>query len=890
MKSLYLIDGHALLYQSFYAIGAMTGPRGEPTNAVYGFMSTLLKIIREKSPACVVVAFDDKEPTFRHDVFREYKAQRKPVPPDLVAQIQPTRELLQAMGIPTYSAPGYEADDVIGTIVAQAERELDEVVIVTRDKDARQLLSERTRIYDSRQDTYLDAKALQDEDAITSAQVPDLMALSGDATDNIPGVPGVGPKTALALIQKYRDLEAVLAAASDMPPSKRRQALIDYADQARLSLKLVTIDRNVPLTADLTPFRFDCMDRGRLFDIFSRLGFKRFMEELASPEREDAAGARRNYRAVRSCVDLAELVEVLRRAPRISVDLETTDPNPVAAQIVGLSFAWKEREAVYVPVRCALEKDLLDLDVVLDALRPVLESEDVPKTGQNLKYDFIVLGNYGVELRGIVFDTMLASYLLAPGRRRHNIDNLAMEFLHLKKIPTEDLLGKGKNVRRMDEVPLDAVTEYACEDADVALRLTNVLEPEIEKAELGGLLREVEIPLLTCLARMEAAGVALDAAYLGELSQRLHERLEDLRGRIHEMAGKPFNIDSPKQLAGVLFRDLGLPPVRRTKTGFSTDSSVLEVLARRHELPRLIVQYRQIAKLLGTYVDALPKMIVPKTGRVHTSFNQTVTATGRLSSSDPNLQNIPVRTEVGREIRRAFVPGAPGRVLLTADYSQIELRVLAHLSRDSSLLRAFRNDEDIHAAVAAEIFGVDLSDVTAEMRSRAKAVNFGIIYGQTAFGLSQAIGIDIEEAEDFIGRYFARYAGVADFITRTLAAVARDGFVTTFLNRRRYITGISEERSRNLTLPERTAVNTVVQGSAADLIKVAMIRIDGRLRKEDRPSRMILQIHDELVFEIPASDVGPEREMIAHEMSHAAELLVPLKVDVAFGDNWLEAK
>ena len=887
MKSLYLIDGHALLYQSYYAIGAMTGPTGQPTNAVFGFVSTLLKILREKSPAYLAAVFDEKGPTFRHKAYEHYKAQRKPPPDDFISQIQPTREVLQAMGIPCFSTPGYEADDIIGAIAFRVRDSLDEIVIVTRDKDARQLLSDRVRMYDSRKDAFLDADALRQTENVAPHQVPDVMALSGDTSDNIPGVPGIGPKTALALIQEHGDLETVLAAAQDMPSSKRRQNLIEFADQARLSRQLAVIDTAAPVDFDLQQCARGELDGERLFAVFSRLGFRRFIDELASPTREERD---RDYRAVRTRDELDSLLDSLRRAGRISVDLETTSTNPVAAEICGLSFAWQACQAFYVPTRCVFEDDLLPLDDVLDALRPILADAKIEKTGQNLKYDLIVLSNHGVHMEGIVFDTMLASYLLNPGRRRHNIDDLAMEFLHLKKIPTVSLLGKGKQSRRIDEVPLEAVTEYACEDADVALRLTDVLEPRIHEAGLANLLTDVEIPLLYCLARMESIGIAIDVPYLEDLSGKLHRRLEKLEAGIHAVAGTPFNIDSPKQLAGVLFDDLGLTPVRKTKTGFSTDSAVLHELAAQHELPGLIIQYRETAKLLSTYVDALPRMIVPRTGRLHTSFNQTIAATGRLSSSEPNLQNIPVRTELGRQIRRAFVPADPDNVLLTADYSQIELRVLAHLSRDPSLVEAFNNHEDIHRAVAAEIFGVHLQDVTPEMRSRAKAVNFGVIYGQTAFGLSKSVSIPICDADDFINRYFARHPGVADFVDRTLEDTARQGFVTTLLNRRRYITGISEVRSRNLNLAERTAVNTVIQGSAADLIKLAMVRIHRIIEREKRPSRMLLQIHDELVFEIPRSGLDRDRDMIQREMAGACDLSVPVTVDVAFGGNWLEAK
>lgn len=829
-------------------------------------------------------------PTFRKEIFDDYKATRKAMPGDLASQIDPIMKVLAAMGVPVYSIAGYEADDVIGTVARQVQDDVDEVVIVSRDKDAKQLLSDKIKMYDSRKDETLDAAGLVAADGITPAQVVDMMALAGDTSDNVPGVVGVGPKTALALVKEHGDMESVLAAAHDMKEGKRREALIAHADDARMSRRLVTIDCDVPLDFDLEACRTnDASDGGReeLFAILAELGLRRFIDELAAPEKE---AVERAYHTVRTREEFDALLEALAGVARVSVDLETTSTSPIAAEIVGVSLSWKEREAFYVPVMCAFESDLLDVKEVLEGLRPMLRSDTIEKVGQNIKYDMLVLGNYGVEIRNIAFDTMLASYLLDPGRRRHNINDLAMDYLQIQKIPTKDLLGTGKNQRRMDQVPVEDVAEYACEDADVALRLTNVLEPKIAEAGLADLLHNMEIPLINCLAELERNGVSLDVEVLADLSKRLHERLEELTVDIHRRAGKPFNIDSPKQLSKILFEEMGLPARKKTKTGYSTDSEVLSELAPDHELPRMVLEYRSVAKLVGTYVDTLPKMVLAKTGRVHTSFNQTVTATGRISSSDPNLQNIPVRTAIGREIRRAFVPASSDDVILTADYSQIELRVLAHLSRDDSLMQAFENDEDIHQAVAAEIFDVSPERVTDDMRSRAKAVNFGVIYGQSAYGLSRSVGIEVFEADAFIKRYFERYPGVADFMEETLEEARRIGYVTTVSNRRRYIKGINEERKGQLNLAERAAVNTRIQGSAADMIKMAMIHVHRRIKEERRPSRMILQIHDELVFEAPADAVEADAEMIRHEMIHAMDLSVPVKVDIASGANWLDAK
>jgi len=901
-QSLYIIDAHAHIFQAFHAILELTSPDGRMVNAVYGFAATLLKILRERRPTYLVVAFDLPGPTFRHERYPAYKANREAAPDDLPPQVDVVRRLLDVLGVPVAAAEGFEADDVIGTLAAGAVDGDDapddlRVVIVTTDKDAEQLISDRVCVYNARKDEVRDESWLREHRGVGPGQVVDLLGLAGDSSDNVPGVPGIGPKTAAALIGQFGSLEAVLEHVDDVSGKKRQQNLRDHADSARLSRDLVTIRTDAPVDLDLESARTDRLDRAAAAGLFRELGFHTLVERLDLPKADAAADRtaldRADYVLCNTESDLAALMKRLTKAGRFAFDLETTSVEPVNADIVGYAVATAPGKAWYVPVRGPAGATLLDPDETLTAFRPLLADAGLEKVGQNLKYDAVVLRQVGVRLAGIAFDTMVASYLLDPGRRRHNLDELALEYLDHTTIPTDALIGKGRDQITMDMVDVRTVCDYACEDADVAWRLAEIMAPRLEEADLRDLYRDVEIPLIDCLVEMESNGVAIDVGVLERMAASLKRRLADLEKSIHNEAGEAFNVGSPKQLAHILFEKIGLRPIKKTKTGFSTDQEVLEELAVVHRLPALVVEHRQLSKLLGTYVEALPRMISPRTGRIHTSFNQTVTATGRLSSSDPNLQNIPVRTAEGRAIREAFVPSCDGALLLTADYSQVELRVLAHVSRDDTLVQSFLNDEDIHAAVAARIAGVGLDDVTPDMRRRAKAVNFGIVYGQSPYGLSRGIGIPVHEAEQFIDAYFDQYPGVERFIHETLSQAAADGHVTTILGRRRPVSGIREahtirERGRNRSAGERIAVNTVIQGSAADLMKVAMNRIIERIRSEDRPARMVMQIHDELIFEVPEPALAEEREMVVSAMSGACSLSVPLKVDTAAGPNWME--
>ncbi|MFO7898202.1 MAG: DNA polymerase I [Planctomycetota bacterium] len=895
-EKFFLIDGHAHCYKSFYAIRHLSAPDGRPTNAAFGFTRMILNLLKKEEPDYIAAAFDTPDLTFRHEEYEDYKAQRQAMPDELQPQIPIIRDILDAANVPLVAVPGYEADDVIGTLAKQASREGIDVYIATGDKDALQLLDGRVRLYDTQTGKAYTAEDLAEEKGIRPDQVPDMMALSGDTSDNVPGIHGVGPKTALKLIREYETLENVLEHADEVSGKVLSRRLAEGAEDARTSRRLVTLDLDVPLDLTVPDCQRREPDKEKLFGIFTELGFKKFIAELGGVEEvadtAPVAGERGEvrYHTVDTGDALGELAEALAGQDRISVDLETTSRRPMAASIVGFSFAWEGREAWYVPVAGPLGSRTLSLDAALEALRPVLESERPAKIGQNLKYDCVVLRNAGVRLRGISFDTMVAAYLLDPDRRRYNLDDLTLGYLGFRKIPTVDLVGKGRDEITMDRVDVEKVAEYACEDADTVVRLFDVLSPKLEETGLAELARELEFPLVEVLAEMEYTGITLDSRTLSEISEELAARLEAIAGRIYEEAGEEFNIDSPKQLSAVLFDKLGMPPKRRTKTGYSTAAGVLEELAVDYPIAAMVSRYRALKKLKSTYTDVLPRMVNPSTGRVHTSFNQTMTATGRLSSSEPNLQNIPVRTDEGRAIRRAFVASGPDRRLLAADYSQIELRILAHFSGDPALCDAFRSDLDIHAFVAAEVSGVGIDDVDRSMRRRAKAVNFGIIYGLTPYGLSKGIGVSVAAAKDFIDAYFARYSQVRAFIDQTIEVAREQGFVTTMFGRRRYLRNIRSENDTERRYAERMAVNAVIQGTAADMAKIAMNRIHRRIENEGRPSSMLLQIHDELVFEVPVDELDGEREMIRDEMVGAGELDVAIKVNIGVGRNWLEVK
>jgi DNA polymerase-1 len=903
-ETLYIIDGHSQIFRAYYApFGDLTSPTGEPTRATHVFCAMLLKLINEKKPRLLAMAADGPaEKLHRKKLYPDYKVSRKPTPEDLPVQIGRIMQIVEAMGVPILQVEGYEADDIIATAVEKFGRERS-LVLVSRDKDLDQLLDSNVVLYDPMKDETFDAAAVERAKGYPPAKALDVQALMGDAIDNIPGIPGVGPKKAASLVQKYGSAEAVVQHADELTP-KLSENVKAHAETIPLAKQLARLDRNVPIELDLEAMKFDQLPGDRVRPIFAELGFNRLLDQLdklgiggeSSADHAALAEAQQQTTAEQftyECIDTVDKLEALGErladVRRISLDTETTGLRPMWASLVGISLSWEPCSGVYLPVKAPLGQRVLELDDVRRVLGPILADEKVEKVNHNLKFDMLVLENVGMSLRGPMFDTLIAAHVLDSTRMTYKLDALAAELLAHRCIPIEDLIGRGKNQLTMDHVPLEVITRYAAEDSDMALRLADVLARDLKAEGLDGLFNDLEMPLMPVLADMERLGVRVDPAALKTMEVELAKQADVLRGRILAAAGCDFNPDSPKQLAEVLFERLGLPVIKKTKTGASTDVGVLEELASRHELPGLVLDYRRLTKLLGTYLTSLAQCIHATTCRIHTSFNQCGTATGRLSSSDPNLQNIPVRTEEGRQIRSAFVADE-GFKLLAADYSQIELRVMAHMSGDATLLEAFRSDQDIHRIVAAEVFAVSADSVTPDMRARAKTVNFGIVYGQTAFGLARTLRISRTEAGEFIRRYRQRFPKIDEFLAQCVAKAKADGYVETIFGRRRLIPDIDSRNPAKRAMAERLAINSVVQGSAADLIKQAMVNIARRIDRENRPSRMLLQIHDELVFEIPADAVQAERKMIVEEMSRAIELSVPLKVDVGVGDNWLEAK
>ncbi len=887
-KTVYVIDSHSLIFQVFHAIPEMTSPDGGPVNAVYGFSRDLLFMIEQKRPDYLFAAFDLPGPTFRKELFDDYKKHRGPVPEDLIPQFQVIRQLLETLGIPVLAVERFEADDILATVARLAEQAGGECVLVTGDKDCRQLITDHVTVYNIRKNQKYTAAELKHDWGIRPDQVVDFQALVGDKVDNVPGVPLIGPKIAAELLTRFGTLDEVLDHTDEVKGAKRSQNLREGRQVAMLSRQLVKLDDQVPVEVDWQQGWLDQFDRAAAGDLFAKLGFRTFATHMREgSDTEQSIQWQVDYRLVATSEELDAVVELLKQQELISIDTETTNVRPTWAELVGISLAFHPGEAYYLPLRSPPGDAQLDQTATLDALRGVLEDPRIKKVGQNLKYDMIVLRQAGIHLAGVDFDSMIASYLLDAGGRNHNLDDLAQRYLNYTTTKISELIGSGKNQKRMDEVPVADVSPYACEDVDVPLRLQPILEEKLVAWDLDELFRRTELPLIDVLVEMESNGILVDTQRLAELSEQYGKRLDILEQEIYELAGRKLNIASPKQLQQVLFEELSLPVVKRTKTGPSTDGSVLEELAQHHPLPAKIIEFRQFAKLKNTYVDALPNMVNPRTNRVHASFNQVVAATGRLSCVEPNLQNIPVRTDRGREIRSAFLP-REGWHLLAADYSQIELRVLAHFSGDETLSRAFANDEDIHTRVACEVYHVPVEEVTSDMRRGAKAVNFGVIYGQSPFGLAKQLGISQDEAATFIDAYFAGYPGVEDFLANLLEECRTSGYVKTILGRRRSIQGVRADVVRSRNLAERTAINTVIQGSAADLIKRAMIAVFDRLRAERMSAKMLLQIHDELVFEVPIEQLQATTALVVDEMVGVMNLDVPLKVDVKSGLNWAD--
>ncbi|MGD8973727.1 MAG: DNA polymerase I [Desulfobacterales bacterium] len=887
-KTIYLIDGTAYIHRAYHAIGGLSNSKGFPTNAVFGFTRMLLKLMEDRAPQYAGMFFDAKGPTFRHDMYKEYKANRPPMPEDMAVQIPYIKEVTAAFHLPIIEKQGYEADDLIGTMARIAEANGYTVVMVTGDKDFMQLVTEKTVLWDPMKESDLDQQAIREKFGVDPQQMIDVQGLSGDTADNIPGVPGIGQKTAIALIKAHGSMQQLYASLETITKKKQRENLETFKDQAFLSRKLVTIDTEVPLSMDLNDFKVQAPDQKVLIELFKMLEFRQLQQALS----DQADLSRKDYQAVMDLDGLTKLISLLEGAELFALDTETTSQNPMLAHLVGLSFAVNPHQAFYIPCNHSYlgAPQQLNLQETLQRLKPVLEDSKIKKIGQNIKYDWMVLLRHGINLEGVVFDTMLASYLLNPSKRAHNLDQIALDFLAHKTISYAEVAGKGKNAVPFSQVPLDKAVPYACEDADITLMAKDVLMPQIKELGLDELMDAVEMPLVPVLMRMEMIGTGVDVEKLHELSKSFEQHLEALEGSIYGLAGEAFNINSSQQLGRILFEKLQLPVQKKTKkkTGYSTDVNVLTLLADYHELPALILQHRTLAKLKSTYADALVELVNPETGRIHTSYNQTVAATGRLSSSDPNLQNIPIRTEEGREIRKAFVPRKRW-YLVSADYSQVELRILAHCSEDEILIKSFLEDEDIHTRTACEVFQVNPEMINADLRRQAKAINFGIIYGMSAFGLSKQLEISQKMAQTYIKNYFERYQGVKRFMEATIAQARKTGRTSTLLGRIRILPDITSSNHVVRQAAERTAINTPIQGSAADLIKVAMIQVDSALRQKKLKSAMLLTVHDELVFEVPPEELDDLTRLVGDIMEGVWKLKVPLKVNLNHGRNWDEA-
>jgi len=904
-KKLYIIDGHAHIYAAYYAptgrADAWTSSSGEPTKAVHIFTMALLGLIERHKPDMLVVVLDSKAKTFRHEMYPEYKANRQEIPADLPPQIDRIEQILEAMNIPRLRVDGFEADDIIGTLAKKAASDGYDSLICSKDKDLLQLIDGHTSMFDIKTDTTTNVEAMIEKIGLRPEQFVDCLALQGDTSDNVPGIPGVGAFNATKWIKQYGSLDNLYAHVDELK-GKRADSLRENKDLAYLSKDLVTIDCNVPLEVDYEDLALKQFDEASLAEILTELDLSRLLTQLgltkdsslaAGTEPDESAPAKaaaRDYQLVDTPEKFEKFLRELKEQKLFAVDTETTSVDAMRADLVGMSFSWKAHQGYYLPVKAPLGAKHLEIESVRREIGPILADEGVKKIGQNIKYDLLVLRNAQMPIEGVYFDTMVASYCLEP-ERSHSMNNMAADYLGHECIPITALIGKGKNQLTFDMVDTTAAAEYAAEDADITFQLYIYLKDRLdEQPALKKLFEDVEMPLVPVLAAMEYNGVSLDTRLLRKMSGEIGETLKTVSEQIYEHAGEVFNIDSPKQLGVILFDKLGLTPIRVGKSGRSTDAGVLEQLAGEHPITELVLQYRMLNKLQNTYVDKLGSLINPRTGRVHASFNQTITATGRLSSSSPNLQNIPIRTELGGKVRSAFVPKKDSDCILSADYSQIELRLLAHFSRDQALMEAFAADRDIHSFVASQIYDCPIEEVTSEMRSRCKAVNFGIIYGQGAFGLSRTIGISRADAKKFIDDYFARYSSIRKFMDDCLARARQTGYAETILHRRRRIRNLNSKNANKRSQAERLAVNTAIQGSAADLIKIAMLTIQRKIEAEDLPVSMILQVHDELVFELPAADADRHAEWIERHMAGALELDVPLKVDIAIGPNWLSGK
>lgn len=886
---IYLIDGTAYIYRAYHAIRNLSTRQGFPTNAIFGFTQMLLKLINDKAPQYAAMVFDSKEPTFRHEIYTEYKANRPPMAEDMAIQIPPIKEIVNAFQIPVLELPGFEADDIIGTLAQKAEKENYKVILVTGDKDFKQLITPYISIWDPMKDiwfTYESQKAMP----IHPEQYIDFLALSGDSADNIPGVAGIGPKTAEQLIEKFHSLKELYGRIEEIPQPKLRAKLIDQKENAFLSQKLVTIHTSVPIDTHPEGLFLQPPNSEKLVELFKKYEFRQLAVTFSKNIKTDLND--KKYLPIFSIEALQEQVAQIREKKIVAIDTETTSLHPTQATLVGISFSIEPHVAYYIPCGHTGEdaKNQLSLAEVRQILGPVFADSSIRKIGQNIKYDLIVLERHGFTIQNISFDTMIASYLLNPGIRSHGLNQIASDYLNHTMILYKDVVGSGKSEIGFEAVPLKQAVPYACEDADVTLQVQQVLAPKLVEEGLEHVFTKIEMPLIAVLKKMETTGICIDTEQLLVLSEFFTNQLHDLEKDIYKEAKESFNIKSSQQLGVILFEKLGLSPIKKTKkkSGYSTDVDVLEQLADKHALPKLILQHRTLAKLKSTYADALLELISPNTGRIHTSFNQTVTFTGRLSSSDPNLQNIPIRSEYGRDIRKAFIP-EKGWKIISADYSQVELRLLAHFSQDPILLKSFLNDEDIHIRTASEVFHIFPEMITEDIRRQAKTINFGIIYGMSAFGLSKQLNISQKMAKTYIDNYFARYKNVQKYMNNAIEQARREKKTRTLTGRIRPLPDIDSPNATIRAFAERTAINTPLQGTAADLIKLAMIACNKALEEGEYKARLLLSVHDELVFEVPPEEVAAVSELIRKEMEHVWELEIPLKVHVGVGENWAQA-
>ena len=878
--NLYLIDGNSYIYRAYYAIRQLSNSKGFPTNALFGFTNMLFKILKEKNPDAVAISFDSPEPTERHKLYEDYKAQRPEAPDDLLQQIPHIRRIVAAFSIPVFEIPGYEADDILGTIAQKASEQGMDVYIVTSDKDMLQIVDERVKIYDPMKDRMLDSEYVKDRYGILPGRITEFMALTGDPVDNIPGVKGIGQKTAKDLLKEFSSIDSLLVNADKIKKQKVRTLIEDNKDLIKLSEKLATLDTSVPLNIDFKALHAKEPDWSLLLDLFREFEFGSLMKLIP---RE--TGSERKCEIVLTGERLEEIVSCIEN--HFAFDTETTGKNPMSAHLVGIALCYEKGSAFYIPVAHSYQGSpkQMNKETLIHVLSKFFEDEAISKTGHNMKFDIMMLGQEGIRVYGYLYDTMIASYLLHSNKPVHSLEETALSHLSYRKKSFQEVLQKRFSFA---EVPLEDAGPYSCDDASLSFELKSVLFKRLDEAALAKIYKDIEMPLIHVLADVESNGIKVDVEKLREISKQLEREIDGIKRRVYFLAGEEFNINSPKQLSTVLFHNLGFKPGKKTKTGFSTQMGVLEELAATHELPREILAYRSLNKLKTTYIDVLPTLLNPRTGRIHTSFNQAATATGRLSSSEPNLQNIPVRGEWGRRIREAFI-AEKHNLLLSADYSQIELRILAHLSKDQGFIEAFRNGLDIHARTASEIFDVPLDSISPDHRRIAKTVNFGIIYGMSPFGLSAALNISIDDAKNYIDQYFARHPGIKLYMEKTISEAKERGYVVTLFGRKRAVPEVKSKNAAVRQQGERLAINSPIQGTAADMIKLAMTHIWSEFNASKLKTKMILQVHDELLFEVPQEELDQAVAVIKNGMEEAVSLSVPVSVGINYGKNWAEA-